>query len=361
MFEQSAKLVIYGSYGYTGMLISELAAKSDLNIVLSGRNKSKLKNQADFLELFHQTADLSDPGELDALLKDAHTVLHCAGPFVHTWKPMAEACLRNGCNYLDITGEITVFEGLKNMGSQFKKAGLMAMPGVGFDVVPTDCLAIFLKEKLPDANQLELAFAGLGGGVSRGTAKSMAEQTGNGGAVRRNGKIKKVMTGRYSKKIDFGPKKLTAVSIPWGDISTAYTSTGIENITVYMAMTKQAISMLRLSNLANPILRLNSVRGFMKKRIEKKPSGPDREKREDGRSLFWGRVQNKKGEFSEARMIAPEGYTLTAQTSLLIAEKVLNGNFKPGYQSPATAYGKDLILQIEGAELIAGSESDVGS
>lgn len=351
MPDQNHKLVIYGSYGYTGRLISEIAAGKDLNVILSGRNKSKLKNQAEYLDLYHQAADLSNQSEMDALLKDADVVVHCAGPFINTWKAMAEACLRNKCHYIDITGEILVFEGLKKMDNRFKEAGLMVLPGAGFDVVPSDCLAVHLKEKLPDANELELAFAGLGGGVSRGTAKSMAEQTGNGGAIRRNGKIKTVLTGRYSKKINFGPKTLNAVSIPWGDVSTAYTSTEIENITVYMAMTKQGISMLRLSNIINPILRLNAIRNLLKNKINKRSAGPDSDSREKGKSLFWGKVQNKKGESFEFRMVTPEGYSLTAQSALLIAQKVLSGTYSPGYQTPATAYGKDLIFEIDGVKL----------
>lgn len=351
MPDQNHKLVIYGSYGYTGRLISELVAERDLNAILSGRNESKLKNQAKYLDLYQQAADLSNPAEMDELLKNVDVVVHCAGPFINTWKLMAEACLRNKCHYLDITGEIAVFEGLKKMDDRFKEAGLMALPGAGFDVVPSDCLAVHLKEKLPDANELELAFAGLGGGVSRGTAKSMAEQTGNGGAVRRNGEIKKVLTGRYSKKINFGSKILDTVSIPWGDISTAYTSTGIGNITVYMAMTKQGISMLRLSNIINPILRLDAFRNMLKNKIDNRSAGPDAENRERGKSLFWGRVQNKKGESFESRMVTPEGYSLTAQTALLIAQKVLSGEYSPGYQTPATAYGKDLIFEVEGVKL----------
>lgn len=354
MQNKENKLVIYGSYGYTGRLISELASDEQLNAFLSGRNADSLKNQAEFLELFYRSADLSNPDELDELLKNAVAVIHCAGPFVHTWKPMAEACLRNGCHYLDITGEISVFEGLKKMDLRFKEAGLMALPGVGFDVVPSDCLAVHLKEKLLDANFLELAFAGLGGGVSQGTAKSMAEQTGNGGAIRENGEIKRVFTARYSKNIDFGSKTLPAVSIPWGDISTAYTSTGIENITVYMATTRKAISMLRLSNILNPILRLKPVRSFLKHQIEKKNDGPDAEKRENGKSLFWGRVENHRGESLEMRMSTPEGYTLTAKTAILIAKKVLKNDFKAGYQTPATAYGKNLILEIDDVEISDG-------
>jgi short subunit dehydrogenase-like uncharacterized protein len=351
MAKEKNKWIIYGSYGYTGSLIAEIASKSEYPVVLSGRDEQQLKRQAAELNMEYKKADLDNPAELEELLSDALLVIHCAGPFLFTWKNMADACLQHNCHYLDITGEIDVFEGLKEMDYLFQETGLMTLPGAGFDVVPSDCLAVHLKEKLPDADTLELAFAGLGGGISKGTATSMAERAGNGSAVRRNGEIMRVPTAYLTRKVDFGEKVMSTMSIPWGDISTAYTSTHIENITVFTAMKPGAIRLMKLSNLFNPILRTSFVRNLIKKKIRKKVSGPAPEQRESGRSLFWGRVSNEAGDSAEARMTTPEGYKLTAATAWLIAGKVAAGDFKPGYQTPATAYGKNLILEADGVVL----------
>ena len=344
------KIVIYSSYGYTGRLIAEKAAAYHSDIVLSGRNEEKLKNQSDDLGLPYLAADLSDSQKMDNLLSDANLVIHCAGPFVHTWKPMLDACIKNNCHYLDITGEIPVFEGIKSRSSEIKAAGIMAMPGTGFDVVPTDCLALYLKKKLPDAETLELAFMGLGGGVSHGTAQTMAENLGSGGAVRRNGKIISVPAAFKTRTIDFGPKTRTAATIPWGDVSTAHFTTGIENIIVYTAMKKSAIRWLKLSNWIAPVLKLSAVRSIVKKLISKKVTGPDQSEREEGKSYIWGEATNKNNEKVTARQVTPEGYRLTALSALHIAQKVSEGNFKTGYQTPASAYCEDLILEIEGTE-----------
>ena len=344
------KWVIYGSYGYTGRLIAERAAGVNSNIVLSGRDEEKLKQQADELGVAYMTAELSDPLRMDNLLNDANLVIHCAGPFIHTWEEMLDACIRNRCHYLDITGEIGVFEGIKARSAEIAEAKIMAMPGAGFDVVPTDCLALYLKKQLPDADQLELAFMGLGGGVSHGTAQTMAENLGNGGAVRENGKIQVVPAAYKTRTIDFGPKKRMAASIPWGDVSTANFTTGIDNITVYTAMKPSAIRWLKLSNWIAPILRLSFVKSIIKKRIRKRITGPDKTSREEGKSHIWGEVSNRNGKTETARLTTPEGYQLTALTSLLIAQKVDSGDFKLGYQTPASAYGEDLILEIEGTE-----------
>lgn len=346
------KWVIYGSYGYTGRLIAERAAGLNSNIVLSGRSEEKLKQQADELGVACMAADLSDPMEMDNLLNNANLVIHCAGPFRYTWEPMLDACIRNRCHYLDITGEIEVFEGIKARSDEIDEAKIMAMPGTGFDVVPTDCLSLFLKKKLPDADHMELAFMGLGGGVSRGTALTMADNLGSGGAVRENGKINPVPAAYKTRTIDFGTKKRTAVTIPWGDVSTAHHTTGIDNITVYTAMKPSAIRWLKLSNWFAPLLRLSFVKSLVKKRISKSITGPDKTSREEGESYIWGEASNSKGDTETARLTTPEGYQLTALASLLIAQKVDSGEIKLGYQTPASAYGEDLILEIEGTERV---------
>ena len=93
---------------------------------------------------------------------------------------MVEACLRLGKHYLDITGEISVFEAMARRDKAAKQAGMMIMPGVGFDVVPSDCLAVHLKNLLPTATDLTLAFYGLGG-ISHGTQATMTMNAGSGG------------------------------------------------------------------------------------------------------------------------------------------------------------------------------------
>ena len=346
----STSWIIYGSYGYTGRLIAEKGSEYHSDIILSGRNEEKLREQSESLNLPFKVADLSDSQQMDALLEDAELVIHCAGPFIHTWKPMLDACIRNRCHYLDITGEIPVFEAIKARDDEIKSAGIMALPGAGFDVVPTDCLALYLKKQLPDAESLELAFMGLGGGVSHGTAQTMAENFGSGGAIRRNGMIKPVPAAFKTRTIDFGSKTRTAASIPWGDVSTAHFTTGIDNIIVYTAMKESAIRWMKFTNWISPVLKLSPIKSLIKNLISKKVTGPDQSSRETGRSNIWGEVTNSSGDIVKARLTTPEGYRLTALSSLHIAKKVSKGNFKNGYQTPAFAFGEDLILEIEGTE-----------
>ncbi|KPK55050.1 MAG: hypothetical protein AMJ63_01230 [Myxococcales bacterium SG8_38_1] len=344
------RIVVYGSYGYTGDLIARFAKEDGVDLVLSGRNAERLGEQADRYGFEIAPADLSDPSSIRTVLRDADVVIHCAGPFSETYEAMARACLDTGTHYTDITGEAEVYEGLWALDDDAKRAGIMLLPGTGFDVVPSDCLAAHLKSRCPDATHLELAFRGLGGGVSHGTAKTMAKNIHRGGLIRRNGELASVPAAWKTRRVDFGDgRPVHCMVIPWGDVVTAYKSTGIPNIMVYMAFPKGPARMLRLARPLLPLLGTRPVQNLMKKRIEAGPAGPDDDTRASARNELWGEARNAAGHAVVARLSTPEGYTLTARMSLLIAKKICNGEHKPGFQTPSTAYGKDVILELPSA------------
>ena len=343
----SKNFLIYGASGYTGELIAREAKGRGLNPTLSGRSQAKVEPLAKELGLTFRTFSLEDKKSLEYTLKEVDFVLHCAGPFSLTSKPMVEACLRLGKHYLDITGEIAVFEALARRDEQAKEANVMIMPGVGFDVVPSDCLALHLKNRLPSATHLTLAFYGLGK-ISHGTQATMTMNVGKGGAVRRNGRIVNVPAAWKTREINFGEFTKTGVTIPWGDVATAYYSTGIPNIEVYTVLPEANLRMLKLSRYIGWLLAAKPIQNYLQKQIL--AGGPNERERAKGKTFLWGETTDAKGNRVEARLQCPEGYTLTVLTALNIAEKVSTGNFKTGFQTPAKAYGADLILEIEGAK-----------
>ncbi|HLD53722.1 MAG TPA: saccharopine dehydrogenase NADP-binding domain-containing protein [Sediminibacterium sp.] len=345
---QENKFLLYGANGYTGRLIASMAHQYELVPVLAGRNEAALSLMAKELSLEYLVVDLNDTDKLVNALQSFKVVLHAAGPFMHTAFKMATACIKAGVHYLDITGEIGVFELLKKMGDAFAQREIMVMPGVGFDVVPTDCMAKFLHDQMPDTTHLKLAFASVGGKLSHGTATTMAEGMGEGGAVRENGKIIRKPLGHKGMWVNFSSKKLFTMTIPWGDISTAYTTTLIPNIETYTSVSPKTFSMLKWQGVYNWLLKLSFVRNYYKKKIKKMPAGPDEAMRKKAKSLVWGEVSNDAGKTLRATLEGPEGYTLTALSSLIILKKVLSQNFKPGYQTPAACYGADLVLEIPG-------------
>lgn len=341
--------LIYGAYGYTGELIARRAAATGLEPTLAGRDRAKLAALADELGLPREAFPLDDRAALDAALADHPLVLHCAGPFAKTARPMMEACLRTGTYYLDITGEIEVFEMLAAQDARALEAEVMLLPGVGFDVVPTDGLAAHLKERLPQAAYLELAIFGRGS-VSRGTARTAIENMGGGGAIRREGQITKVPAAWRTRTVDFGRGPTKVVSIPWGDVATAYHTTDIPNIITYAKLPDAAVSAMTASRYLGGLLSTGPVQRVAKTLIDRQPAGPSRQQREEGASFVWGRAMTEAGEHATSRLRGPETYTLTAQTALAAAERVLGGDAKPGFQTPSLAFGKDFILEIDGVE-----------
>ena len=340
-----ANFLIYGANGYTGELITRYAAERGLKPILAGRNAAKVEELAKKHGFDFRAFDLHDAAKLDAALSEVDFVLHCAGPFSLTSAPMVEACLRTGRHYLDITGEISVFEAVAARDKAAQDAGVMVMPGVGFDVVPSDCLARHLKNRLPSATELTLAFYGLGR-ISHGTQATMTMNVGRGGAIRRNSMIESVPAAWKTREIDFGEFKKRGVTIPWGDVATAFYSTGIPNIEVYTIVPEQQLRLLKLSRYLGWLLATAPVQSLLQKQIP--AGGPSDEERAQGKTYLWGEARDGEGNRVEARQMGPEGYTLTALTALAIAEKILNGNFCAGFQTPAKCFGADLILEIEG-------------
>jgi short subunit dehydrogenase-like uncharacterized protein len=282
-------------------------------------------------------------------LAGASLVLHCAGPFSRTSRPMVDACLAAGAHYLDVTGEIDVFEAIFARDAEARARGLALLPGTGFDVVPSDCLAAMLKERLPGATSLELAFAPLGRS-SPGTLKTMIENAPRGGLVRRGGKIVRVPTAHLVREIPFADKPRMAMSIPWGDVATAWRSTGIPDITVYLAAKPAAIRAARLSRIAAPLLGLEAVQRFLKARVERTVRGPGAEERARGSVQLWGRVSHGKKSV-EMRMKVPEGYSFTAEAALACVQRVLDAGLGPGAWTPSLAFGADFVRSLTGVQI----------
>ncbi len=342
--------LIYGSYGYTGQLIAERAVRQGMKPILAGRNEKRLRAQAELLGLEYRAFSLDNTTTLTSALQEVDAVLHCAGPFVLTFRQMAEACIANGKHYVDISGEIEGFEALATMDERAKQAGVMLLPGAGFDVVPSDCLIKYLSNKLPSATHVRLYIRGVGGGVSRGTARSGIENMHRQGRIRRDGKIVQVPPAWQVKQMDFGRGPVKLVSIGWGDISTAYHSTGIPNIETYMAFPPALINVIYATRVIGPLLYLRLVKELLKWLIGIfLPPGPSHERNEKGFSLIISEVSD--GEKTlRAKLRTPEAYRLTAEISVEIMKRILSSDCKPGFQTPSRVYGPDIILQFPGVE-----------
>lgn len=348
--------MIYGAYGYSGALIAREAKNLGLNPVLAGRSPEKVAALAAELGFEYAVFSLDDPSTIETQLSEMQLVLHCAGPFSSTSAPMVEACLKSKTHYLDITGEISVFEYVHNQSDVIKDAGVVMCPGVGFDVIPTDCLAATLKDALPDATHLTLGFDSRSS-MSAGTAKSSVEGIKVGGRIRQDGIIVEVPLAHKERIIDFGNGEKTATAISWGDVSTAYYTTGIPNIEVYIPLPQKTISSLKFIRYLRPFLATDMIQNILKSRIDKTVSGPSPEERDKAISYVWGEVENAAGEKKTARLTTANGYIVTTHGSLAVVRKLLENDMPPGSHTPSQIMGKEFVTTLPGSSKISFDES----
>jgi short subunit dehydrogenase-like uncharacterized protein len=341
----TASFLLYGATGYTGTLIAEAAVARGLRPVLAGRNEAAIKALAARLDLPWRAVSLDDADGLHDALQDVACVLHCAGPFSRTSTPMVNACLRARRHYLDITGEFTVFETLRGRSSEAHAAGVMLLPGTGFDVVPSDCLLSHVHRRRPDATRLRLVIS-FSGALSHGTATTMLEHFGGQSYARKNGRIVPVPLARDVRTVDIDGRKRSAVIFPWGDISTAFHSTGVGDIEVWFTFPRAQARVLRMAGVTRGLWQLPSVRRLLQRLVP--VGGPSAAVRAAGNCVLLAEAENDAGDVVKSRLQTTEGYTHTVDTALLCVRRVLDGVHPAGYQTPSSAYGPDLVLEAPG-------------
>ena len=339
--------MIYGANGYSAQLAAEKAVTQGLTPILAGRNKAVIQAIADRLGLEARIFDLSDIQAVAKQGADVKVVSHCAGPVSATAKAMMQACIEAGTHYTDITGEISVFEMAQEMNEQAARADIVLCPGVGFDVIPTDCMANYLQQAMPDATELNLAFSG-NMSMSPGTAKTTVEGLSEGMKVRRDGKLVSVGRGYRMRDIDYGDGAKLSSVIPWGDISTSYWQTKIPNISVYTPHSGGKLGVY-LFPVIKTLLKSNFIQNFAKKKIEEKVTGPDLSQRESGMTHVWGEVKNPSGKTIAARITVPNGYTVTMDGILMTAKYLMGYNGDGGCYTPSQIMGSELAEQLPGA------------
>ncbi len=342
----SNKLILYGAYGYSAKLILENLRKKEIKPMLAGRDEYKLRKVANDFDCDFLVFDLDNEEKLKEYLKNYHTVLNCAGPFKFTAEKFFNACLETNTNYLDITGEIDVLEKAWTLNEQAKEKGITILPAVGFDVIPTDCLAAKLKEQMPGAVNLKLGFEGKGAKTSRGTNLTTLESIDGTGKIRRDGKIVDSKIGDLTYEIKNDRIDFQGIAIPWGDVSTAYHSTGIPNVEVHLGLQKTAFVSRRLLAVGKDLLGIDFIKDFLKKQISKRITGPTEYERQKASMIVWGEVEKNDGEklFEAYRFI--EGYELTGRGAAEAVEKVLNDEVKKGTQTPSLEFGYKFMEQF---------------
>jgi saccharopine dehydrogenase (NAD+, L-lysine-forming) len=343
--------LIYGAYGYTGRLITKLAVERGFRPIVAGRHRARTEALAAKFELPYRVFGLDLADDVDEGFAGVHAVLHVAGPFSRTYRAVAEACLRARCHYLDVTGEIGVFEGLHGLDSEAREAGIALLPGVGFDVVPTDCAGALVASHLENPVALDLAFHA-SGSLSRGTLRTALDRIADSSRVRRDGRIVEVGMGDLEREIPFADKPRTGVAIPWGDVSTAYYSTGVPDITVYQTgMTARVKQISRV----RPLLKVGAVRGALQWWVGRTVDGPSEKELRERRMRVWAEARDADGRVAVAELTCPNGYALTADSAVESVRRLLDphsGAKRIGFLTPSLAFGADFVDGLAGIEWV---------
>ncbi|MFB6284043.1 MAG: trans-acting enoyl reductase family protein [Halobacteria archaeon] len=335
-------ILIYGSYGYTGDLISRYAVERDEDVVLAGRNGDELREQGDELGLPTRKFDAD---EAEANLDGVDVVLNCAGPFSRTYEPILDACLGEGADYLDITGEIEVFRAAVGATDEAKEQGVTLMPGVGFDVVPTDCLAFHVSRRVENPRKMEI-FVEPSGKLSHGTAQTALESLGEGGWVLRDGMLKRKPIAWRTDEIE-GRK---GVAVPLADVVTGFYTTGVGDIDTYVLAPGVMRKAMKASRYLGKLPGRRHIKNLFSKAVERTLDGPDESHRKSENATAWCRVVGADRETAVSRLRTPETYRLTKLTALESAVRADGTELEGGFKTPASVWGADYVTEFEGVE-----------
>ena len=314
-------LLIYGATGYTGRMAAERAKALGLDFEIAGRNAKRLETLAAQLDVPYRVFDTHDAEDS---LSGISVLLNFAGPFAQTAEPLMHACIKVGVHYLDITAEINIYRMAEGLGAEAAANHVMLLPGVGWDVVPTDSLACMLP-RCRKTGCAEYRRSGPRFDVS-GSAMSVSEIIGAGVLARVDGEL--VATPDAAPRLfDFGEGPVLCAPLSFGDLVTGWHSTGIRNIAMFVHITGDAFPEGDLSQL---------------------PDGPTPEQRAAHRARAVVEVTGTDGEIARSVIETVNGYSYTPLAAVEAARRVMNGEQQPGFATPANVFGGGFAQSIAG-------------
>jgi short subunit dehydrogenase-like uncharacterized protein len=326
--------MIYGAAGHTGALIAQHARERGHRPVLAGRSAPAISALAGQLGLPHRAAALDDPAALSAAVAGVDLVLNAAGPFLHTAVPLAQACLDAGVHYLDIGNELQVFRALYDLDQRARRAGVVIIPGVGFGVVATNCLARYVSDAVGGAQHLEVAARAASAQPGPGVAASIRDNLPYGGWIRHAGQLQQQPLGSGGTTISLPDGSCRVMPFPTGDLEAAFQATGAPGIIAYSAVPGDSAAVKPESGARQPGTTDRAVAG---------PAV--------GRSFGWARATGPDGAMAEAWLQTGESYAFTAAASIRAVEETLAQSPR-GALSPAAAFGAGFAFTIPGTTRI---------
>lgn len=343
----SDPILVYGATGYTARLVIEALLREGLRPLLSARDPGRLRQLAERWRLPFRAASVDDAGSLEAALVGMRAVLNLAGPFVDTAAPLLRACIEAGAHYLDVAGEVDSIRTVSEAHARAEQRGVMLMPAVGFDVVPSDCLCAHVASRLAGVRRLRIGISGLEL-ASRGSIKTLTRELGRRTRVHRGGRLEEVGPGELAHQFDFGRGPRACGAVSWGDLVTAPLTTGAREVETYFELTPPVSAVLQANRQFGWAYRMPWVQSMLERQAALWSAEPSAEEMTTRRATVVVEGEDDLGQRVVSRLVTPEAYTLTQATATAITLRVAAGDVEPGFQTPGRLFGADFILRFSG-------------
>lgn len=321
-------LMIYGAAGYTGRMAAAYAKAAGLRLVVAGRDRAPLADLASVLDVEYRVFALDDDEAIIEGLAGIAVLLNCAGPFLRTAEPLMKACIERGVHYLDIAAELDSYRLAEDLDAQARMAGVMLLPGSGGSVAMLGCLTQHAIKRVPEPQSISIALH-VSGTMSRGSALSAAENM-TDCLARVSGQLVPRSPGD-TRNFDFGRGAVSCFPVTLPDLLTIWKDTQVPNIATFVHVSGGAFPEGDLATLAE---------------------GPSVEQREQNRYQVAVEVIGRDGKIARAVLDTVNGYTFTPMAAAMAARRVLDGDVRPGFQTPAGLFGEDFATSIADTAIV---------
>ena len=345
--KRSPRLMIYGATGFTGLLIARAAAELDCELVLAARASTRLAAVARPLGAPFRAFSLNEPSAIVDALADIDFVVNAVAPVIAASEALIQACLATRTHYLDVTGELSAFVAAHRHDAAARARGIMIMPGAGFLIVASDCLAADIATLAPEAKYLRIGIA-QSKIFSRGSLKTVFNEARNHVVVRQAGRLTRIPIGRLERPFDYGegPRTSFAVSLP--DVFTAHLTTGIPNIEGYLETSLARIATAVAMGFA-PTLGATRQRTIPDSDRSGRIERPSGDVRGPAKQIIVAETEDRWRRSRRLRMIVDDAYGFTAAAVAAILHRAFADDLAPGFQTPGRLHGPGLALSIPGA------------
>ncbi|MBW2224508.1 MAG: saccharopine dehydrogenase NADP-binding domain-containing protein [Deltaproteobacteria bacterium] len=369
-------IVLWGASGFTGRLVADYLARNylggdtGLRLALAGRNKEKLAGIAEEIgapQLPILIGDSFDAESLNAIASRTEVLLTTVGPYAKYGAELVGACVRNGTDYCDLSGETHFIAAMIDAHEEeAKRTGARIVHCCGYDSIPSDLGTLIVQEAFKQqhgtyASQVKMAAVQMKGAFSGGTIASMLNMVDE---LKENPGLRKILgnpyalnpkgvrgpdkgdqTGpRFDKDLDMwtGAFIMAAINtrivrrshalmgLPWGEgfrySEVMGTGKGVKGWSAATSITMGLVAFM--GSLALPF-----TRPFVEKRLPSPGEGPSKAARD-------------KGAFKTLFVALGDGKT---------ARAIVSDQRDPGYGSTAVMLSEAaLCLALEGAQLPTG-------